>query len=284
MKVDISDRDLNELEEAEYEEGGQYESYDGEQPPVGTELLGYIKKIWWTYSGNDDDMLKILFIADGNEGEEEEFNGCPIWENYSLIPTMKFKWAPFLDALGLSIRDVIKKTFVEEEEDGKNGQPITKIGTWVPGSDESYCRVITTRHKFNDGWQTDVDIWMPYEDEGEEPEPEPEPEPARPTARSSRSKSSADGAGKPSRSGRRASKAEVEEPEDEEPEDEEPDDDGDYDDEPNEEAEQGGGRTGSRGRAGKPSRAPGGARAGKPAARGRGRRDPAGVASEEVPF
>jgi hypothetical protein len=279
MKVDITDRDLEDLEEADYEEGGQYESYDGEQPPVGTELVGFVKRIWWTYSQNNDDMLKILFVADGNEGDEEEFNGCPIWENYSLISTMKFKWAPFLYIFGLTIRDVIKKTFVEEEEDGSNGQPIQKIGTWVPGSDESYCRVVTGHHKYNNDWQTDVDTWLPYEDE--EPEPEPEPEPARPTARSPRSRSSAAGAEKQSRSGRRASKAEAEEPEDEDEEIEQRELD---EQEAEEEAEKPATRPGTRRTAAATSRAPGGGRGSKPAARSRGRRDPAGVSPDEVPF
>lgn len=281
MKVDITDQDLEELEEAEYDEGGQYESYDGEQPPVGTELSGYIKKVWWTYSQNDDDMLKILFIADGNEGEEEEFEGCPIWENYSLISTMKFKWAPFLDALGLTIRDVIKKTHVEEEEDGRNGQPVIKIGTWVPGSDESYCRVVTDRHKFDGNWQTDVGTWLPYEDEDGEPEPEPEPEPARPTGRSSRSRSSAAATGTAPRSGRRTSKPESEEPQD----DEAAQGGGPQDGEGSEESGEGRGRTGGRARAGRPSRTPGGARGAKPAAGRRGgRRGSAGGGDNEPPF
>lgn len=279
MKVDISDRDLQELEEAEYEEG-QYESYDGEQPPVGTELSGFIKKMWWTYSQNDDDMLKILFVADGNDGEESEFEGCPIWENYALISTMKFKWAPFLDAIGLSIRDVIKKTHVEEEEDGNNGQPILKIGTWQPGSDASYCRVVTARHKYDGDWQTDVGTWLPYEDE--EDETEPEEEPARPTRKSPRSKSSADGAATSSRSGRRTPRRGREA--DEVDEADAGDDEGD-DVEGDEEAEKPATRAGTRRTAGRASRAPGGTRGAKPATGRRGgRKSSGGDDDEEVPF
>jgi hypothetical protein len=281
MKVDISDRALEDLEEAEYQEDSQYESYDGDQPPVGTELAGFIKKIWWTYSSNDDDMLKILFIADGNEGEEEEFNGCPIWENYSLIPTMKFKWAPFLDALGLSIRDVIKKTFVEGEEEN-NGQPIQKIGTWVPGSDESYCRIITGRHKYGEDWQIDVKVWLPYEDA----EPEPEPEPARP----SRARGGRPTAAGQKATGRTRRKAEAENPGDQDAgdvEDEDIDPDMAEDLEEETKAEKPTRRAGTRRTAAATSRGPGGARAAKPAARGRGRgrHDPADdISEEEVPF
>lgn len=274
MKVDLDEDAIRDLEEAEYEEGGSFEKYDGEQPPVGTELYGFVKRIWWTYSQNDDDMLKILWVADGNEGEEAEFNGCPIWENYSLISTMKFKWAPFLDVLGLTIRDVIRKTHVEAEEDGNNGQPIIKIGTWEPGSDESYCRVITDRHKFDGNWQTDVGTWLPYEDDEEEPEPEPESDP--PPARSSRSRSSAAGAATAPRSGRRTRRAEPEEPEDGADA---------ADDEGGEEAFEAATPARGRARAGRASRAPGGARAAKPAAGRRGtRRGAAADDSGEPPF
>lgn len=273
MKVDLDEDAIRDLEEAEYEEGGSFEKYNGEQPPVGTELYGFVKRIWWTYSQNDDDMLKILWVADGNEGEEAEFNGCPIWENYSLISTMKFKWAPFLDVLGLTIRDVIRKTHVEAEEEGNNGQPIIKIGTWEPGSDESYCRVITDHHKHEGNWQTDVGTWLPYEDE-EEPEPEPEPDP--PPARSSRSRSSAAGAATAPRSGRRTRRAEPEEPEDGADA---------ADDEGGEEASEAATPARGRARAGRASRAPGGARAAKPAAGRRGtRRGAAADDSGEPPF
>lgn len=274
MKVDLDEDAIRDLEEAEYEDGGSFEKYEGEQPPVGTELFGYIKKIWWTYSQHDDDMLKILWVADGNEGDEEEFNGCPIWENYALISTMKFKWGPFLDVIGLSIRDVIKKTHVEEEEDGNNGQPIIKIGTWEPGSDESYCRVITDRHKFGDNWQTDVGTWLPYEDE-EESEPEPEPDPP---ARSRSSRSSAAGAGSARRSGGRT-RREAETADETDAGDDEGGGEG------SEEASETATPARGRARGGRASRAPGGARAAKPAATRRGgRRGAAADDSGEPPF
>jgi hypothetical protein len=227
-------------------------------------------------------MLKILFVAEGNEGDEAEYDGLPVWENYSLIPTMKFKWAPFLDCLGLTIRDVMKKTFVEDEEDGTRGQPITKIGnSWKPNTDEAWCSIVTGHHKYQGEWQTDVDVWMPYEDE----EPEPEPEPARPTrARGTpgRAKASADGQ-KATGSKRRKAEAEAEEPEDE--------NEGDLEEEIEEDeleeeaaSEKPARRAGTRRTAAATSMGRGGARAAKPAARGRGRKQAGDLTDDEVPF
>ncbi len=185
LKVGDDELPIDELEEAE--EGGErsFEPYDGEQPPVGTKLNGYVKKVWWTYTAEKPDgtggdpMLKVLVIADENDGEEEEFNGCPIWENLTLTAAVKFRWAPMLRCFGLTIRDVKNKTIVSKDDEN-NGAPVEKIGSWEPGeeSDAAWFTMVTDRHKFNGSWQTDVGTWLPFQEEAdEEPEPEPEPEP-----------------------------------------------------------------------------------------------------------
>jgi hypothetical protein len=221
LKVDDNEMNVKELEDAEFNEdgGGQYEDYDGEQPPKGTLLGGYLKKVWWTYTQErevngetvgGDPMLKVLFVASENTGEEDEFNGCPVWDNIPLTPGAKFKWAPLFRVLGLTIRDVKTKTFVAEDDDNV-GAPVEKIGEWQPGeeSDSAWLRIVTGRHKFNGSWQTDPDKWLDYEEpEEDEPEEEPEEEPAKPARGGRRAKPAAETKAAPSRPatrGRRAS-------------------------------------------------------------------------------
>jgi hypothetical protein len=187
-KLKVGDDELNvsELEDAEYGEGGgDFESYSGEQPPKGTMLNGYVK-MWWTYTKNDDPMLKVLFVADGNKGDAAEYDGLPVWENAALTPGVKFRWAPLLNTFGLTIRDVKTKTVVADDDDNV-GAPIEKIAgvAFGPDSDQSYCRIVTGREKYNGDWTTRVGRWLEWaepEDADEDEEGLPiEPEPPKAT-------------------------------------------------------------------------------------------------------
>lgn len=187
---DTADLDVEELEDAEYSTE-QFTSYKGDIPEDDTVLRAYVKAMWWTKTSNGSSMIKVLVEADENEDELEEYNGLPCWENMALTTGAKFKWAPFLEHFGLTIRDVKSKTIVAAEDDNI-GAPITKIATFVPGSDESWCRIVVSREKYEGKWQAHVREWLEYdedEDEGgpddeseedidEEPETEDEPEPA----------------------------------------------------------------------------------------------------------
>jgi len=166
---DTDDLDVEALEAVEYSTE-RYTDYTGEIPPIGIELTGYVKKIWWTRSQKDDPMLKVLWIADGNEGEYEEYNGCPFWLNAALIPGAKFRWDPFLLAYGLTLLEVKTKTYVAKEED-QNGFVIERIGTWKPGADrdEAWARIITGVEPYNGRDQAIAAEWLAWD---YEPEPD----------------------------------------------------------------------------------------------------------------
>lgn len=214
LVVEDDELDIDELEDAEYSEG-QFDDYDGDIPPKGTILTGLVKKVWWTYTKDEVPMLKILFEAADNEGDLEEYNGCPFWENAALSVGAKFKWFPFLENFGLTLAQVKKNSQIEKEDDPKNGAPFIKIGKWEPGSDAAWCRIITARERYKDEWQARIGTWLPYEDD-EEPEEEAEPEPPAKPARTRAA------ASKPAASGTRRTARSKPEPEpEEEPEVEE---------------------------------------------------------------
>jgi len=175
---DTDDLDVEALEAVEYSTE-RYSDYTGEIPPIGLELTGYVKRLWWTRSANDDPMLKVLWIADGNEGDLEQYNGCPFWLNAALIPGAKFRWDPFLLAYGLNLSDVKTKTYVAKEED-QNGFVIERIGTWKPGADrdEAWARIITGQELWNGSAQARADEWIAWDAEAvaeaEEPDGEGE--------------------------------------------------------------------------------------------------------------
>jgi hypothetical protein len=192
-KEDTADLDIDELDALEYSTE-TFDSYDGEVPPKDIELSGYVKKMWWTRTQNNDPMLKILWVADENTDDYEEFNGCPFWLNYALIGGAKFRWAPFMENYGFTLRQVKNNTEVEDKDD-QNGAPIVKVGSFRPGqeNDEAWSRVVTDRERYNGEWKPAIKEWLPFDDDEDEPvddveedepedeeeEPEPEPEPAR---------------------------------------------------------------------------------------------------------
>ncbi len=174
-RLKMSEYNINfkELDEAEYNEDATFTNYDGEVPPKGTILRMFIKKLWWCETQNGDSMIKLLAEAADNEEDIEEYNGCPFWDNLPLITTAKFKWKPFLDHFGITLKDIQKGPIVADEDDNV-GAPIEKLGNFVPGedSDAAWCRAVTDREKFNGSWQARVGTWLDYEDAEEEPDRE----------------------------------------------------------------------------------------------------------------
>jgi hypothetical protein len=226
-KEDTADIDVEELDSLEYSTE-QYDTYDGEVPPKDIELSGYVKKMWWTRTQNNDPMLKILWVADENDGDYEEYNGCPFWLNYALIGGAKFRWAPFMENYGLTLKQVKNNTDVDDKDD-QNGAPINKIGSFRPGeeNDEAWARIITDRERYNGEWKPAIKEWLPWDEDEEaqddeaqdedepeeEEEPEPEPEPARTRGRTPARAARTATEKTPARGARTATRSAAKEPE-----------------------------------------------------------------------
>src|SRR5215469_231383 len=219
------DFDADELDDAEFDDSARYE---GEIPPEGTILRGYVSKMWATETQGGDHMLKVLWVADENEGDLEEYNGLAVWENLVMTTAAKFKWAPFFSLFDIKVSDVKNKTKIENEDDNV-GAPIISIGSWEVGSDEAWCRIVIHRRRWQGNWQAEAQKFLPYEEPEAEEEPEEEEAPpARPATRSS--KRSGTKSATPARSS--ASKRRAPEPE---PEEEDAEEDTEPEEEPEEE-------------------------------------------------
>jgi hypothetical protein len=180
---DVEDIDVKALDEAEYNDD-DFAGYEGEIPPDGTVLSGYISKLWWTRTQEkadgtgDNPMLKILWVAGDNEGDLDEFNGLPVWENAVLIPSAKFRWAPFLENFGITLKSIKTQTYVANDED-QFGSPVEKIGAFVPGeeSDDAWSRIIIKRGRWDGVWRAEVRSWLPFDADAADADPGDDDEP-----------------------------------------------------------------------------------------------------------
>lgn len=177
-RMKLTDLDADELEEAEYNDADFGSDYEGEQPPADTVLPGYIEKMWLGSTSNDDDMLIVIWKADETAGEYE---GLPVWDYLALTKEAKFRWAPFCESVGLTIKEIKNNLFVVDEDGDNVGLVVQKIGKWEPGqdSDEAYCNIITKREQYPPGsgqWRTKVKKYLVYEAGDAEAQDEEEPE------------------------------------------------------------------------------------------------------------
>jgi pyruvate/2-oxoglutarate dehydrogenase complex dihydrolipoamide acyltransferase (E2) component len=230
MKLSDDEFDEKALD-GEYE-GPQFERYTGEIPRSGTILTARVTKGWFLFNDDGDSQIKVIAVAEQNNGSTEEFNGLPTWETMTFKDSSKSRYLAFLSNFGLTVRDVKRKLFVKVDDD-RIGTPIEKIGDWEIGSDDALCRIIIKRDNNLQGElrsNIDWDGWLPY-DEAEADADEPdddddEEEAAPPPRRGARRTAAATPASRPA-ARRRAAEPE---PDDDEDEDEPLDDDLEDDD------------------------------------------------------
>jgi hypothetical protein len=236
-------------------EGRRFERYDGDIPRTGTILEIRVTKMWWTNADDGTSMIKLLAVAENNNGRLKEFNGLPTWEQLTFKPTAAFRYQPFLQCFDIPLRDIKSKLDVEADDD-KIGTPINAIGDWVVGSDDAVARIVIKRDFFNKEWQSKVDVdgWLPLEDDLEA-EPEDEEEEAPPVTPSRARRAAAHSAGAARSTTKSRSRDVPEDDEDEEDEDADYDVEDEEEDDEEEAEEEAPPRRGSRARATSSSRA-----------------------------
>jgi hypothetical protein len=232
-------------------EGRRFERYDGEIPRNGTILQIRVTKMWWTQADDGTSMIKLIAVAEDNNGRLAQFNGLPTWEYLTWKSTAAFRYKPFLQCFDIPLSDIGKDMDVEQDDDNI-GTPINSIGDWVVGSDDAVARIVIKRDRYNGEWtsKVDVDGWLPLEDDVEPEDEEEEEEDTRPPRRGRSTQAPARGA--KAASGR---SRDVPEDDDEDEEDEEYDEDVEDEEEDEEEEEEAPPRRGSRARAASSSRA-----------------------------
>lgn len=274
---DLGKFDIDELD-VEWSDS-DYGDYEGEQPPTGTVLRGGIKKMWWTFTSNEDPMIKALWVADGNTGKLAEYNGLTVWDNIVFTPKAAFRYGPFLQVLGLTLKQVKTMLYVADEDDNI-GAPIERIAKVAPGTESTECGVVTKRRKYNGEWSVNIAKYIEQPDADDDDDDDDEEEAPRQT-RGSR-KAADKPASKPAAKRRSRPEPEPAEDEDEDDIDEDDVDDDDEDAEDEDEPEEKPARRKPAARtASKPAaRKPAAKASSKPAARSRRKADD----DDEEPF
>ena len=176
LKISAEDFDLEGLDQAE--EGEGFEDYDGPIPPNKTILRGRIVQMWASKSEAGNLRFPYLWIAQGNEGDLERYNGLPVFDGVTWVASAATWYKPFLAAFGIKLKDIFNKTDVEEEE-GRFGNKINKIGKWRPDREntDGDCRMIIKRDRFEGEVRAKCGKFLPLdaadeaadeEDEGED--------------------------------------------------------------------------------------------------------------------
>lgn len=168
MKWGDNEPDWDELDDAEYNEGGDFPRYEGPIPPKNKILRGSIKKVWATESQAKSQMFKVLWEAEGNTGDLKQYDGLTIWENVVWLPQTKFRWQPWLDALGISLRDVRQRTITAEDDDNV-GTPVLRINKLKFPAD---IRIVTDRDQYQGEVRAKVAEWLPPGDADNDEEDE----------------------------------------------------------------------------------------------------------------
>ena len=186
-------------------EDNDYDDYTGPPPPNNTMLIFRIKKMWWTYTQPDADknefpMIKAIVTAEQGSDDDDtaQYDGLTIWDNLTFKASAAFRYQPFLEAIGVTLKDIFGKLYVADDDDNV-GAPIERIGTWVPGSDDAVIMGVTKREKYNGEWSTKIKKYLAYEapdepepDEDETPPPRTRRAGAAPKRRSSVAEDTAD--------------------------------------------------------------------------------------------
>lgn len=177
LKIDKDDFDVDGLNEAE--EGEGFEDYDGEIPKSKTILRGRVVAMWASKSEAGNLRFPYLWVAEGNTGDLAQYNGLPVFDGVTWVKTAATWYKPFLATFGLKLKTIFDRTDVEEEE-GRNGNRINKIGKWVPSreSDDGLSRMIIKREKFEGEYRAKCAKFLPLDpadqagdDEDEDGEP-----------------------------------------------------------------------------------------------------------------
>jgi hypothetical protein len=230
QKLKVADMAGFDPEELDVEwEDSDFESYDGEQPPTGTILRGYFKKAWWTYTKDDTPMIKVLWVAADNTGKLEEYNGLPIWDQLVFKTSAAFRYGPWLQITGVTLKQIHKNTTLADDDDNV-GAPIEKIAKWAPGEDAE-ASVITKRVKYQGEWKVEVGKYVDPDaaDDDDDDDEEEDEEETKPTRRGRSTKAAEKPAAKSTKS-RRKPDPEPEDDDDDEEDDDDVDDDEDVED------------------------------------------------------
>lgn len=156
--IDASDVD-------DFDRNSIYKPYTGPVPPDGVYLFNIKKLQFIAASKSKLPQLRVgleLISRDDDDFDDEKYVGFFIMDFLHISDKTKFRYVPFLDAIGVSGRDFTKRTITKE--DGT----ITRIGQWHNSDEEYVYAQLVTGEDQNGSPKKEIRVYMPYEEEAED--------------------------------------------------------------------------------------------------------------------
>lgn len=143
LKFKIDRISSSDIEEAASERGS-FSKYEGPTPPPGTYKVK-LDRLWLTTEKNNESqpVLKAVFQIEGEEGDREVYNGCPIWNQFQIPLSKNDKYFAIrvnslndfltsiskgsLNAAGFS--EALNEDRIQYDTPEKLGEPINQIGS-----------------------------------------------------------------------------------------------------------------------------------------------------------
>jgi len=97
------------------------ENYIGDLPPARQALPGKIRRVYLAHTANHDPVLKVLY-----EATDGKYAGFSAWDNVTLNNKAAFKWRPLVEAMGVTVDELISSTRVDV-----NAESVSEAGLRV---------------------------------------------------------------------------------------------------------------------------------------------------------
>lgn len=156
--IDASDVD-------DFDRDSIYKPYTGPIPPDAVYLFQLKKLQFIAGSKSKLPQLRVgleLVPRDDEDYDDDKYAGYFIMDFLHISEKTKFRYVPFLDAIGVSGRDFTRRTI--HKEDGT----VTRIGQWSMSDEEYIYAQLVTGEDQNGGPKKEIRVYMPYEDEADD--------------------------------------------------------------------------------------------------------------------
>lgn len=156
--IDASDVD-------DFDRDSVYKPYTGPVPPDAVYLF-LIKKLQFVAADRKKlPQLRVgLELVPREDADEERYDGYFIMDFLHISDKTKFRYVPFLDAIGVSGKEFTTRTVTKE------GGEIVKIGAWRNTGEEYIYAQLTTGTDQDGNSKKEIRTYVAYEEEAEDDE------------------------------------------------------------------------------------------------------------------
>lgn len=145
----------------EFDRDSQFQPYTGPKPPSGAVYCFRIAKLWYAAkTQGKNPQLRIDLELTARDDDELRYAGYFMRVFRPIADGNAFTYVPFLDAIGVSAEDFVKRTQVDADDGA-----ITKIGKWRNKGDQYVLGMLVERPDNKGIPRADISWFGPDEDD-----------------------------------------------------------------------------------------------------------------------